>query len=123
PPLLSVTVVFAGLAASPAHGSCQIRNVATLPVEIDTNQLLTRGAIDGKPVRVLIDTGSYMSLIWRSAAETLGLRLIGARACDCSGWAESPLLMRPSSTNCRCNPLGSKTNGLPWPEIGRAALI
>ena len=78
PPLLSVTVVFAGLAASPAHGSCQIRNVATLPVEIDTNQLLTRGAIDGKPVRVLIDTGSYMSLIWRSAAETLGLRLIGA---------------------------------------------
>jgi len=53
-------------------------NVVALPVETDTNQLLTRGAIDGHPVRVLIDTGSHMSLIWRSAAERLGLRLIGA---------------------------------------------
>jgi hypothetical protein len=29
-------------------------------------------------VRVLIDTGSYISFIWRSAAERLGPRLIGA---------------------------------------------
>jgi predicted aspartyl protease len=78
PPILSVIAVCAALAASPAHGRCRIANVAALPVEIDTNQLLTRGAIDGKPVRVLIDTGSNMSLIWRSAAERLGLRLIGA---------------------------------------------
>ena len=75
---LSVIVVFAALAASPAYGSCRIGNVAALPVEIDSNQLLTTGAIDGKPVRVLIDTGSNMSLIWRSAAERLGLRLISA---------------------------------------------
>ena len=78
PPVLSVIVVFAVLAASPAHGRCRIENVAALPVEIDTNQLLTWGSIDGKPVRVLIDTGSNMSVIWRSAAERLGLRLISA---------------------------------------------
>jgi predicted aspartyl protease len=53
-------------------------NVAAIHVATDTNQLLTRGTIDGHPVRVLIDTGSYMSFIWRSAAERLGLRLIGA---------------------------------------------
>jgi predicted aspartyl protease len=55
-----------------------MRNVAAIPVEINRNQLLTRGTIDGHPVRVLIDTGSYMSFIWRSAVGRLGLRLIGA---------------------------------------------
>jgi hypothetical protein len=39
------------------------RNVAAIPVETERNQLLTRGAIDGHPVRVLIDTGSSMSFI------------------------------------------------------------
>ena len=76
--ILSVVAVFAAVVAPPAHARCQIRNVAAIPVETDTNQLLTRGAIDGHPVRVLIDTGSYMSFIWRSAAQRLGLRLIGA---------------------------------------------
>ncbi|MDB6008422.1 MAG: hypothetical protein JWL65_672 [Gammaproteobacteria bacterium] len=66
------------MVALPAHARCQIENVAAIPVETERNQLLTRGAIDGHPVRVLIDTGSYLSFIWRSAAERLGLRLIGA---------------------------------------------
>jgi predicted aspartyl protease len=73
---LTVGVVFAAFLTSPARGRCQIGNVTALPVQLDANRLLTRGAIDGKPVRVLIDTGSYMSFIWRPAAERLGLRLI-----------------------------------------------
>jgi predicted aspartyl protease len=77
-PLLSVVAVFAAALPLPAQARCQIGNVAAIPVETNRNQLLTRGAIDGHPVRVLIDTGSYMSFIWRSAAERLGLRLIGA---------------------------------------------
>jgi predicted aspartyl protease len=76
--ILSVVAVFAAVLALPAHARCQIRNVAAIPVETNRNQLLTRGAIDGHPVRVLIDTGSYMSFIWRSGAERLRLRLIGA---------------------------------------------
>jgi predicted aspartyl protease len=76
--ILSLVAVFGALVALPAHARCQIRNVAAIPVEIERNQLLTQGAIDGHPVRVLIDTGSYLSFIWRSAAERLGLRLIGA---------------------------------------------
>jgi predicted aspartyl protease len=76
--ILSLVAVFAAMVALPAHARCQIENVAAIPVETERNQLLTRGAIDGHPVRVLIDTGSYLSFIWRSAAERLGLRLIGA---------------------------------------------
>ena len=70
--------MFVTVAALPAHARCHVGNVAAIPVAIDDNQLLARGAIDGHPVRVLIDTGSNMSLIWRSAAQRLGLRLIGA---------------------------------------------
>jgi predicted aspartyl protease len=76
--ILSLVAVFAAVPALPAHARCQLGKVVEIPVETDRNQLLTRGAIDGHPVRVLIDTGSYMSFIWRSAAERLGLRLIGA---------------------------------------------
>jgi predicted aspartyl protease len=75
---LSLVAPFAVVLPPAAQARCQIGNVVAITVEIDKNQLLTRGAIDGHPVRVLIDTGSYMSFIWRSAAERLGLRLIGA---------------------------------------------
>src|SRR5579859_8145123 len=76
--VLSVVAVFAAALAPPAHASCQIANVAAIPVETGAKQLLARGAINGHPVRVLIDTGAYMSFIWRPAAGRLGLRLIGA---------------------------------------------
>jgi predicted aspartyl protease len=74
----SLVAVFGAVVALPAHPRCQIRNVTAIPVDTERNQLLTRGVINGHPVRVLIDTGSYLSFIWRSAAERLGLRLIGA---------------------------------------------
>jgi predicted aspartyl protease len=76
--ILSVVAVFAAVPAPPAQARCRIGNIAVIPVETDGNQLLAQGAIDGHPVRVLIDTGSYTSFIWRSATERLGLRLIGA---------------------------------------------
>jgi predicted aspartyl protease len=76
--ILGLVALFGAVVALPAHARCQIRNVAAIPVETEGSQLLTRGAIDGHPVRVLIDTGSSFSFIWRSAAERLGLRLIGA---------------------------------------------
>jgi predicted aspartyl protease len=75
---LSVAAILVTVVASPTHARCHVENVAAIPVAVDNNQLLARGAIDGHAVRVLIDTGSNMSLIWRSAAERLGLRLIGA---------------------------------------------
>jgi len=73
---LGAVAVVAAVAAPAALAHCQIENVVQIPVVPGGNQLLTRGAIDGRPVSVLIDTGSYMSFIWRSAAERLGLRLV-----------------------------------------------
>jgi hypothetical protein len=73
--------VFAAALLAPAHARCHMGDVVVLPVAADTTRLVTRGALDGRPVRVLLDTGSYMSFLWRSAAERLGLRLIpGPRA-------------------------------------------
>jgi Aspartyl protease len=77
-PVLGVAAIFVTVAALPVRARCHIGNVVAIPVAIDNNQLLAQGAIDGHSVRVLIDTGSNMSLIWRSAAQRLGLRLIGA---------------------------------------------
>jgi predicted aspartyl protease len=77
-PVLSVVAAFTAASPLTVQARCQIGNVAAIPVDTDSNQLLTRGAINGHPVRVLIDTGSSMSFLWRSAVERLGLRLSGA---------------------------------------------
>jgi hypothetical protein len=69
-----MAAIFVTVVALPAHARCRVGNVAAIPVAIDNNQLLARGAIDGHPVRVLIDSGSYMILIWRSK---LGDRVVG----------------------------------------------
>lgn len=74
---LKVAAVLGTVMAVPAHARCHIEGVAALPLEADVTQPLTQGLIDGRPVRVLIDTGSALSFIWRPAAERLGLRLRG----------------------------------------------
>jgi predicted aspartyl protease len=62
--------------ASAVHADCEIKNVTAIPVETTGHQLLTRGTINGQPIHVLIDTGSYMSMVWRPSVERLGLRLV-----------------------------------------------
>jgi predicted aspartyl protease len=72
----SLVAVMIAVASPAAVARCQIDKVVQIPVPANGNQLLTRGSIDGHPVSVLIDTGSSMSFIWRSAAERLRLRLV-----------------------------------------------
>jgi predicted aspartyl protease len=74
----SLVAAISAATASPAHARCHIENVTAIRVASNGNQLLTQGALDGHPVTVLIDTGAYMSFIWRSAAERLGLHLFSA---------------------------------------------
>ena len=69
--LLSLATGF----AVPASARCQMEDVAEIRVTTDRNQLLTGGVIDGHAVRVLMDTGANMSMIWKSASERLGLHL------------------------------------------------
>jgi predicted aspartyl protease len=67
---------FAVVIALPAGARCQMESVTEIPVDAHQNQLVTHGVIDGHAVRVLIDTGANLSLIWRPAIEGLGLHLI-----------------------------------------------
>ena len=79
--LISSLVALSGalVGVLPAHARCQIRNVAAIPVETEGSQLLTRGAIDGHPVRVLIDTAFiHEPSGGRHSNGFRGLRLIGA---------------------------------------------
>ena len=71
-------VLLLGLAtafAVPAGARCQMEDAAEIRVNTNRNQLLTGGVIDGHAVRVLIDTGANMSMIWKPASERLGLHL------------------------------------------------
>jgi predicted aspartyl protease len=61
-----------GAAATEAPG-CRFARIAEWPVRIEHNHLITAGAINGKPVAVLLDTGAMQTLVLRSAAERLEL--------------------------------------------------
>lgn len=63
-------------AGTAAHSACQLGLVAELPIKVDRNQALVQAEINGQPVRFLMDTGSDKTLIWRGAAEGLGLRAV-----------------------------------------------
>ena len=69
--------VIAGAAAAAGAGSaaaqCRMGLVAELPVVMDGNQPLVRGAINGKPMLALADTGAFSSMVWRGAAENYSL--------------------------------------------------
>lgn len=59
--------------AGPAAAACRLGLTTELPVVMDGNQPLVRGAINGQPMLALADTGAFSSLVWRGAAERYGL--------------------------------------------------
>jgi len=63
------------LSPNPALANCQIDQVAEIPIEFVANQVIASGEVNGQSVRVLVDTGSGQSVIWRPAASRLGLLL------------------------------------------------
>lgn len=74
--LALLVLSFAAVLAAVAHARCRMADVAEMRVQTSQNQLLTQGVIDSRAARVLIDTGSNTSLIWRPAIERLGLHLV-----------------------------------------------
>jgi predicted aspartyl protease len=58
-----------------AMADCRIGIIGELSVDTAHNRLLTDGSLNGQPVKVLVDTGSYFSFVWESAARRLGLPL------------------------------------------------
>jgi hypothetical protein len=59
-PVWSLAVAFATVATTSAHASCQIQSITEIPIEFANNRLLTKGVIDGRAIRVLLDTGANM---------------------------------------------------------------
>ena len=68
-------VSFVGPVLRPALARCEIGQVAEIPVETGSNVPLARAEINGQSISVLIDTGASQSVMWRPAAERLGLHL------------------------------------------------
>jgi predicted aspartyl protease len=63
------------LCATSADGACKILQVAELSVSRRVNSPYTEGEVDGQPVHVLLDTGSYDSFVTGRTARRLQLRL------------------------------------------------
>jgi predicted aspartyl protease len=72
-------VAAAGLAlgaGTAAHSACQLQMAAQLPIVMYGNEPLVEASINGQPVKFLLDTGADKTLLWRGAAEGLGLRVV-----------------------------------------------
>lgn len=72
-------MALAGVAAidpASAAGKCELKAVP-VPVVYDGGRLLVAATIDGHPAHMLVDSGSSISLIFRSAAAAFGMKIVG----------------------------------------------
>jgi predicted aspartyl protease len=58
-----------------APSDCKLIRIAEWPVRLEHNKLIVDGAINGRKIGIMLDTGAERSLILRSAAIRLGLTL------------------------------------------------
>ena len=68
------TVCLAGSAAA-EEKRCQLQTVGEMDVSVDGAGITTQAQIDGKPVRMIIDTGAFGTLLFEGEARKLGLVL------------------------------------------------
>jgi predicted aspartyl protease len=76
--LLLVASLAAGVfalapASAEAASSCKMARIAELPVRVLHNKLIVDGAINGRYVGILLDTGAAITMIPRPTADRLGL--------------------------------------------------
>ncbi|MGH7022437.1 MAG: aspartyl protease family protein, partial [Caulobacteraceae bacterium] len=67
--LLSAT----GARAQEKH--CQLQSLGEMPASVEHGEVITEGDIDGKPVHLIVDTGSFGTLLFETAARKMGLAL------------------------------------------------
>jgi predicted aspartyl protease len=78
--LLATAFFLAGIInSSLALGECRLLLLAQLGVTVSSNRPLIDGEINGHKIKILVDTGSEYTMIWRSAAVHLGLPLEDVR--------------------------------------------
>jgi predicted aspartyl protease len=69
---LLIAVVLGGCEATPEI-NCNLTMVAQMPLEVEDHLLVVRAGIDGKWVRLVVDTGAERTTISQAAAARLGL--------------------------------------------------
>ncbi len=57
-----------------ASAACQLLQTAEYKLTMDSNRALVDGAINRRPVRFILDTGAFNSLLFPSAVQQLGLK-------------------------------------------------
>ncbi len=68
----AIGLALAGGAAAET-GKCKVAGIAEWPLRAEDRRPVIDGAINGRKIGILLDTGSAMSLVRRSAATRLGL--------------------------------------------------
>lgn len=89
--MLATAVAAADAPAARKPSSCRLGLVAELKVEFRRFQPLTRARVNGRPVRMLLDTGAFSSAMWTSTARDLGLAIApvaGLRVVGVGGFAQ-----------------------------------
>lgn len=71
--LMLISLLVPGMAVAASGSGCTLGLVATLPVEVSRNKLLTTASINGEAVTVMLDTGSQVSLVSQLAQQRLHL--------------------------------------------------
>ncbi|MEO8345381.1 MAG: retroviral-like aspartic protease family protein [Betaproteobacteria bacterium] len=71
----------AALCLHPASASnCKLARIAEWPVRVEHGHLIVDGAINGQKIAIMLDTGAPDTLLFRPAAERLGLMLRSTNA-------------------------------------------
>jgi hypothetical protein len=73
--LARIAAAAALLAPLAARADCKLREVAEFQVDPTSRVPMVAGAVNGKPVKVMFDTGAAFSMITRHEADRLGLVL------------------------------------------------
>jgi len=71
--LLAALVSVTSARAQEKH--CQLQSLGEMPATYERGVVITEGQIDGKPVRLIVDTGGFGTLLFQGEAEKLGLVL------------------------------------------------
>src|SRR5512138_3601867 len=66
---LATVVAMASGTAAAATARCTIAKIAELPVRVLHGKVVVEGAVNGKPVNIMLDTGATATLITRPAAD------------------------------------------------------
>jgi len=83
--LVAATALAGPALADEKH--CQLQALGEMPATIENGVVTTSGEVDGKPVRLIVDTGAFGTLLFETEAQKLGLflRRNGARVYGVGG--------------------------------------